>query len=28
VEADKTLILDKPQTLDLANQLGVAVVAI
>lgn len=28
VEADKTIILDKPQTLDLANQLGIAVVAI
>jgi DUF1009 family protein len=28
VEADKTLILDKPQTLDLANQLGIAVVAL
>jgi DUF1009 family protein len=28
VEADKTIILDKPQTLDLANQLGIAVVAL
>jgi hypothetical protein len=28
VEAGKTFILDKPQTLDLANRLGVAVVAI
>jgi UDP-2,3-diacylglucosamine hydrolase len=28
VEAEKTLILDKPETLDLANQLGIAVVAI
>ncbi len=27
VEAGKTLIIDKPQTLDLANQLGIAVVA-
>jgi DUF1009 family protein len=28
VEAEKTLILDKPQTLDLADRLGIAVVAI
>ncbi len=28
IEAGKTLILDKPQTLDLANQLGIAVVGI
>jgi len=28
VEAEKTLILDKPQTIDLANRLGIAVVAI
>jgi hypothetical protein len=28
IEAGKTLILDKPQTLDLANQLGVAVVGV
>ena len=28
VEADKTLILDKPQTLDLADRLGISVVAI
>jgi UDP-2,3-diacylglucosamine hydrolase len=28
VEAGKTIILDKPQTLDLANQLGIAVVAL
>ena len=28
VEAQKTIIIDKPQTLDLANQLGIAVVGI
>jgi DUF1009 family protein len=28
VEAGKTLIIDKPQTLDLANQLGVAVIGV
>ena len=28
IEAGKTLILDKPQTLDLANQLGVSVVGV
>ena len=28
VEAGKTLIIDKPQTLDLANQLGIAVVGV
>jgi DUF1009 family protein len=28
VEAQKTIIIDKPQTLDLANQLGIAVVGV
>ena len=28
VEAGKTLIIDKPQTLDLANQLGIAVIGV
>jgi len=28
VEAGKTLIIDKPQTLDLANELGITVVGV
>jgi hypothetical protein len=28
IEAGKTILIDKPQTLDLANELGIAVVGI
>jgi DUF1009 family protein len=28
IEAKKTIILDKPQTLELANELGIAVVGV